>query len=119
MGIPRAVSSSRTLQFHAGELIWDCKVRLACECKTLDSTPRNTQWQQRWGSQHLCWSNAEVREKGLFWFNLVVQFSALTLTYESERLPALSGVASYFEASIHSKYLAGLLETDLAKALLW
>lgn len=66
--------ASRTLHFHARDLTWEFTVGLACECKTLDSTARNTQWQQRWGSQHLCWSNSGVRETGLFWFNLVVQF---------------------------------------------
>lgn len=111
--------ASRTLHFHAGELIWECKAGLSCECKTLDSIPRNSQWQQRWESQHLYLRNAEVQETGMFWFNLVVQFSALRLIYESDRLPALSGIASYFEAPMHSKYLAGMWEGDLARALLW
>jgi len=52
---------------------------------------------------------------------MIVRYSALQLTYESDRLPALSGLAKQFAESLHGKvrYLAGLWENDLWRGLGW
>jgi hypothetical protein len=40
-------------------------------------------------------------------------------TYESDRLPALSGVVQVFSGIVRDKYLAGLWKEDLYRGLLW
>ncbi|KAK3311648.1 uncharacterized protein B0T15DRAFT_508190 [Chaetomium strumarium] len=49
----------------------------------------------------------------------VMGYSALTLTYESDRLPAVSGIAKYLFDLTRDKYLAGLWKGDLHHSLLW
>ncbi len=49
----------------------------------------------------------------------MVRYSALSLSYESDRLPALSGIASRFCGAGLRTYAAGLWREDLARGLLW
>jgi hypothetical protein len=53
------------------------------------------------------------------WLDIVEEYSRLRLSYESDRLPALTGVATVFERKINSQYLAGIWENDVARGLLW
>ncbi|PVH76824.1 HET-domain-containing protein [Cadophora sp. DSE1049] len=114
---------SRTLHFHAEELVWECKSAVQCECQSLDRTYGFEQTgMQGWlknfvtGSLH---SNDSVEELGHVWLDLVSEFGALGLTHESDRLPALSGLASKFSDKCLGSYVAGIWEHDVARGLLF
>jgi len=47
------------------------------------------------------------------------RYAGRTLTFESDRLPAISGLAKYVSQVTGDKYLAGLWEKDLHYGLLW
>jgi hypothetical protein len=51
--------------------------------------------------------------------NVVTEYSGFPLTNESDRLPALSGLASQFGQLLNCEYLAGLWRNVLPRALLW
>lgn len=114
---------SRTLHFHAEELVWECKSAVQCECQSLD---RNFSFEetgmQGWlknfvtGSLH---DNNSAEELGHVWLDLVSEFGALRLTNESDRLPALSGLASKFSDKCLGNYVAGIWEHDVARGLLF
>lgn len=53
------------------------------------------------------------------WFRLIGAYSPRTLTYESDKLPAISGVAKEMADFTGDRYLAGLWEGDLTQGLLW
>jgi hypothetical protein len=53
------------------------------------------------------------------WLDFVSEFSRLNLTYETDRPPALSGLAKRFERPMLGRYLAGIWEGDLALGLLY
>lgn len=53
------------------------------------------------------------------WRGIVERYSTKELTYEYDRLPALSGLASRFASLFNDRYLAGLWEGDLPLALCW
>ncbi|CZR55443.1 uncharacterized protein PAC_05331 [Phialocephala subalpina] len=53
------------------------------------------------------------------WRGIVEQYSTKELTYEKDRLPALSGLASRFGKLFNDRYLAGLWESDIPIALCW
>jgi len=53
------------------------------------------------------------------WSIIVSQISARGLAYDSDWLPALSGVASHIYIPEMVRYLAGLWEGSLPHALLW
>jgi hypothetical protein len=54
-----------------------------------------------------------------YWTELISIYSRLQLTKESDRLPALSGLAKYFSTIVQDKYVAGLWRKDLRVGLGW
>lgn len=53
------------------------------------------------------------------WMEVVMAYTKLNLTKESDTLPALSGLAASFQTRLTSGYLAGMWRSDLARSLLW
>ncbi|KAL2062766.1 hypothetical protein VTL71DRAFT_5838 [Oculimacula yallundae] len=53
------------------------------------------------------------------WLEIVRRYSSRNLTKESDKLPALSGLAHEYCARWGGEYVAGLWKTDLWKNLLW
>lgn len=53
------------------------------------------------------------------WLQLVQSYSQLELTYKTDRLPALSGIANHVASKTKDVYVAGLWREDIAAGLLW
>ncbi|EKD17979.1 het domain containing protein [Drepanopeziza brunnea f. sp. 'multigermtubi' MB_m1] len=53
------------------------------------------------------------------WYRIVEQYSRRQLTFASDRLPAIAGVAKQFHRSTGYAYVAGLWKEDLVAGLLW
>lgn len=53
------------------------------------------------------------------WLQLVQSYSQLELTYNTDRLPALSGIAYLVASRTNDSYIAGLWKEDIAAGLLW
>lgn len=53
------------------------------------------------------------------WYSLVEEYNRRRITKETDILPAISGLAAYFQTSLGDKYLAGLWASDLVIGLLW
>jgi hypothetical protein len=64
-------------------------------------------------------SSPEKRGFVGLWNELVGRYSALALTYLSDKLPSIFGVAQIFKQKHESNYLAGLWIEHLLVALLW
>lgn len=99
--------SVRTINFTEEEVRWICSSAESCECvgemedrQSKDIDRRNT----------TTFSD---------WHRIVTEYSQRQLTYGTDRLPALAGVASQFHTSLQSTYRAGLWEPDLPRNLAW
>ncbi|UPX15238.1 uncharacterized protein EKO05_0005694 [Ascochyta rabiei] len=53
------------------------------------------------------------------WLHVVQSYSQLELTYTTDRLPALSGIACLVASKTADDYVAGLWRRDIAAGLLW
>ena len=53
------------------------------------------------------------------WLGTAELYSYRNLTFESDKLPALSGLASYFSERHGQEYYAGIFSGSIAEALLW
>jgi hypothetical protein len=53
------------------------------------------------------------------WYDLLWLYGPKTLTRESDKLPALSGLASLYAEKIGEEYLAGLWRGQLIEGLMW
>lgn len=120
----------RAVYFTPTELVWKCRTRSCCECE--EPGPSGLHGGVGWLDAPTSWVQAnhgaamnppEIGASPLYPWQLVVQhFSRLDLTFETDCLPALSGVA-HEVASLHNlqpaDYLAGLWRQRLPIDLLW
>ncbi|RTE80270.1 hypothetical protein BHE90_005236 [Fusarium euwallaceae] len=64
-----------------------------------------------------------IEQKDIFqfrsWSDLVQEYSTLQLKYESDRLPALAGIADIVSRIISDQYLSGIWKANLSSGLLW
>src|SRR2546423_1541110 len=113
--------SPRTMHFHSAELVWECNESLLCECGGLDERQDGSQQGNR--PKSACADafagNKNADELRDLWFHLVTLYSRLKLTNESDRLPALSGLATRFGDLFKDIWLEGLWRQHLPRALLW
>lgn len=109
--------SPRTIHFHSSELVWECKDCVRCECTELEReiNERNALSRHR----QLGVSSLDPNQRLYFWLSIVNDYCKLNLTHESDRLPALAGLASRFAHQTTGKYFAGLWQKDLVRMLLW
>jgi hypothetical protein len=107
--------SPRMLYFGAGELQWECATEASCECGRLEE--RETESVKKKYSNAI--SSGSVADLHAEWREIVSNYSSKRLTYASDRLPALSGMARQFQHFMSGKYIAGIWDTSLTIDLLW
>ncbi|KAL5319094.1 hypothetical protein ACEPPN_014164 [Leptodophora sp. 'Broadleaf-Isolate-01'] len=116
MGIPRETSGPRFLHFGSQELILECAEETACECsdtniETLAPKPK------------LKHAKAMTSLKGdgviRYWRQMVHEYSKLNLSFPTDRLPALAGLARQMAGIRSDRYLAGLWEDSFLQDMLW
>jgi hypothetical protein len=93
------VLSSRFLHFSRRELIFECKQSCHCQC----GYGRMNQ------KERLRWS----------WDECMDEYSGLSLTYQRDRLPALSGLARRKIPAQGDVYLAGMWRSEPPESLAW
>lgn len=123
----------RTVHFHANELVWECASKSHCECQALDEMciPEGYNAAKSFILTRQPRSISPMSpgilgkgklDIGAFWRVIVEDYTPLHLTYESDRLPAIGGLASKIHGFFHlsgNDYLAGLWRHTLARDLLW
>jgi Heterokaryon incompatibility protein (HET) len=103
--------STRVLHYMESELIWECKSHICSEDGT---TPRGL-YSMRLTRQMLhC-----VESPYNVWHKLVETYSIRELSFETDRLPALSGTANRVNSITQSNYLAGIWKEALPLDLCW
>jgi hypothetical protein len=118
-------------------MIWECKTDLRCECSEVDnSTLKAAELSKADTAGYMVHQNFSTSWlKSLFsrvelptidhndlcsiWMDLVSEYTILDLTMESDRLPALSGVAAKFLNTSLGDYVAGMWTQMLPLGLLY
>jgi hypothetical protein len=97
--------SPKTVHFHRDELVWECRSCVSCECGYFDwlvlKLAKADSWmKQGWKSPYsalLLISNPNSADKRAIlkeWYTMIIAYSGLHHTFESDRLPDLAGLAS-------------------------
>jgi hypothetical protein len=100
--------SQRLLICRHGELIWQCDVRMLSES---DTEPNNYLLDPIYRYRLL-------KDK-VTWDPIVDNFCRRNLAYDSDKLPAIAGLARKYHNVTGDRYLAGLWERDFLAQLLW
>ncbi|KAF2661783.1 HET-domain-containing protein [Lophiostoma macrostomum CBS 122681] len=125
--------STRSIYF-ANQLGWECGELVTCETfpNGMPAVPVTAPWGnvttpfkinnllERSALHSSQSSNADERtEMEKKWLCVAERFQSCRLTFENDRLPALSGLAQCFHRVLHDEYLAGIWKNDLYRSLLW
>ncbi|EKD12349.1 het domain containing protein [Drepanopeziza brunnea f. sp. 'multigermtubi' MB_m1] len=63
--------------------------------------------------------SAMVHRMIISWYDILYNYTRRDLTFPSEKLVAIAGIANIVGRRIHGSYFAGLWENDMPRALLW
>lgn len=122
------IMAPRILHFGKHKLMWECVSRRWAEDSGLADIPsqRPARREARPASMPFMWpsksdlEDAGQKEKRLAAFYLCIsEYTKRKLTRRSDKLPALSGLASACQSPELGAYLAGLWENDLVYGLNW
>lgn len=120
--------SPRVLFYSKEEMLWEC---LACTAREGSTTVKNYRPSEYSYADFQC---PDVKNRlikfqkddysspwvpSLDWDIIVAEYTRCNLTNTTDKLPALSGLASVYQANTGQTYLAGLWKEDLKNGLLW
>ncbi|KAF2671466.1 HET-domain-containing protein [Microthyrium microscopicum] len=110
--------SRRVIHYLDSEVVWECRRLSRSEDGFLDSS-------QLWGRYtqtpyDLCQAFAGMATSpAKQWLKCIETFSGRLLTYEKDRLPAISGIAKIMHEKLGAEYLAGLWRSSLIEGMMW
>jgi hypothetical protein len=100
------------LHFGASELEWKCQNRIVSENSV--KYPSKPVWIAP--SNFLALPGDKWIDN---WHEVIKHYTSLNLSFESDRLPAISGIAKRAAKSMNCDYLAGVWRNTLPEDLLW
>ncbi|TPX10124.1 uncharacterized protein E0L32_001321 [Thyridium curvatum] len=98
--------SRRTIYFTDTELLWECDAAWWCECQGLEHILKMKR-------------NGWHKLRDVPWTSLVKDYTKTDLSQPSDRLPALSGIASRIAKTCGWTYIAGIWLEDSSLQLMW
>jgi hypothetical protein len=114
------ILAPRTLHFASDQLFWECENGLVSEDGWGSFDPRDSSF------EHSLSHIAEELMTGTYrrlsatkWAKLVSAYSALAITYSSDRLPALAGIIYTLQEITGDVCYAGLWKNHFLNGLLW
>jgi hypothetical protein len=127
--------SPRVLKYASGQLVWECQTATHCESRDgplpvlhhsipkTSLSPTNNLNLKSWRRWIRSEANASSQPASIevyeMWYKIITDYSHKKLTFSSDKLPAISALASEFAKETGSEYLAGLWREDLCTGLLW
>jgi len=116
-GLQERLLPLRVLHFTNAELVFECLEEHRCECKGTWGNTGAFKWRTKPFKLHL--RKRISRSESLdAWKETVMEYSTRQLTYASDKLVAIAGLAKNF-AEPGDRYLAGLWESGLIEHLQW
>ncbi|KAF7949254.1 hypothetical protein EAE96_008421 [Botrytis aclada] len=116
------VLARRTLSFAKDEMLWDCMECSTCECRTgFSNFESETNFLDIYLDVKLQSSPFREAYKNTYsyWYIMVEAYSQRPLIYQTDKLPAISGIAKLLHEMNQDDYHAGLWGSQLPEALLW
>jgi hypothetical protein len=114
------------LHFGRDELVFQCLSGTSCECGALKNISMDPLLPVRQflacplpEGPDLHGINDIETTNSTFWRNLILNYCQKSITYDTDRLPALAGIASKWPTFTSRKYLAGLWAKDIVRDLMW
>lgn len=99
--------SNRSVRYEDRQIVWECSTITKLEMFPFDLIERPLWLQFN--------SDATISQ----WESAVSEFTSRSLSYGSDRLPAISGLAARYQTALKTQYHAGLWSGYVIEGLLW
>jgi hypothetical protein len=109
--------SPRMLHFYQEEMAWSCSSCTRCECRLQPGAASPGVFRSK--SPSVDAQQQLIRSLALEWPKIVMHFTGRELSFTSDRLPAISGLAGLMHQRTSKRYLAGLWSFDMDYEMLW
>ncbi|KAI9856310.1 MAG: hypothetical protein M1813_009146 [Trichoglossum hirsutum] len=111
------ILSRRVLHYTKDQMYWECQKHCAAE----DGTVYDYFFRLKQSFDLRDHSGLDINPSSVFWrwCQVAVEYSNRKLTKQSDKLPAMSGLASEVARRTGDQYLAGLWRSHLHVGLLW
>lgn len=110
------VIARRVLHYNTKQLYFECDMGVIGEdgstqyirpCAIRELRPKMKTWGSIFGNDYDLWNN------------LIATYGSRNLTKTTDKLPAMSGLATIFRDKLQAKYIAGLWDKALIEGLAW
>lgn len=116
----------RVVHFGPHELAWECSTQAQCECGRDENRfkiPKSSFYANIIQMDQSSPTAGRVyfrnNTNGAFWRMIAAYYTNHKLTFDADRLPALSGIAMAIQPNRPGTYLAGLWSDTLVLDMLW
>jgi hypothetical protein len=121
------ILSRRTVDFSSRQIYWTCRTSRYSEDGQVDQdgaleASAVLRSVEIFGLSRRAPEEQAHMMRGFFfspWVDLIREYTTLQLKFESDRLPALAGIAGVLGQSVPGRYLSGIWEASLPGGLLW
>jgi hypothetical protein len=120
------ILSPRVVHFAEQQVFWDCREFRACESFSRGALPDAKSPNDYSAVKQLVpgrtseeYQNQSAYMKSQYWNLLVTRYALCELTFSTDKLIALSGIAREVHRVVSSEYLAGLWSKELPYNLMW
>lgn len=111
--------AARMLHYTEAELVWECMEAFHCECGA-DISERGAWFRDSFKPAFaLNFRKNDFLSRINIWYRLIEEFTAKDITKESDRLPALSGIAQGLQCADLGTYMAGMWSMSIPESLCW
>ena len=104
------ILSPRIIHYSNGEMFWECQTGIQAEDGALFGRPIL-------GVKQMLTMQREDAHDA--WRQLVGEYTTRNLTYEKDKLPAISGLAQAFASIMKDTYVAGLWKSQIIQDMCW
>ncbi|KAI0532088.1 HET-domain-containing protein [Xylaria digitata] len=112
--------ATRLLFYTEDEVQWRCRKVNACECRVIRELKGKGYLPGHTTGGLLPDGAKQLPHQSVVdWYFIVAKYTRRDMTYMSDRLPGLSGIAGHWEKAENDTYHAGLWRKDLPHQLLW
>lgn len=105
--------------FGHRQVHWECLTGTSSELWATTMVPTQGPWKHFLREIQRPGVEAYDDHHFIAWYMIVQHFSSMSLTVETDRLPAILGIARAFQLAFDVKFIAGLWAEDLHRGLLW
>jgi hypothetical protein len=103
--------SRRLIHFAREKLVWECQEQRLCDCGYHAGSVRSFQ-----GTWLACAEPDRLFDR---WHGILDMYSSMHISYDSDRLPALSGLAKRFQELGCGDYVAGIWRQSVLDDIGW